>query len=184
LMRQVLILLADVPDGRVFGLDRQTLISIGIQLFNACVLAAALGFILYKPVREFMQKRADRISGQLENAEKKMEEALELKAQYEKKLGEIDLERAHVLESARVAALERSKHIIDEAQHEAAALRQRTRESLEHERQRMEEEIRLQIIEVASLMASKFMARSMDAETQNRLFDEAMQELEEASWLH
>lgn len=42
-----------VPDGRVFGLDAQTLISIGIQLFNAIILALALGFILYNPVKEF-----------------------------------------------------------------------------------------------------------------------------------
>ena len=61
-MSSKIILLAQaVPEGRVFGLDSQTLISIGIQLFNGSILAVALAFILYNPVKDFMEKRREKI---------------------------------------------------------------------------------------------------------------------------
>ncbi|NLV86100.1 MAG: ATP synthase F0 subunit B [Clostridiales bacterium] len=180
---EIALLSALVPEGRVFGLDLQTLISIGIMLFNVLVLSAVLGFILYEPVKEFMAKRSDRISGQLDDAREKMAEAESLKAEYEKRLAEIDVERIKILESARKTASERSRNIVDEARHEAATIRRHTQEGVIAERERLKEETRLYIIELSSLMAGKFVEHSIDAETQDRLFDETMAQLEEARWL-
>ena len=176
-------LLAAVPEGRVFGLDQQTFIDVAIQLFNACILAAALGYILYKPVREFMEKRTARIQGEIDDAAAQRAQADALKAQYEKKLAQIDLERAEILEAARLAASERSKQILDEARGEAAAIKRRTQESIADERERLAQEVRLQIIEVSSLMAAKFVEHAIDESTQDRLFDETMAQLEDARWL-
>ncbi|MGI6161243.1 MAG: hypothetical protein ACOYJD_04355 [Christensenellales bacterium] len=179
----VTILLNAVPDGRVFGLDQQTLISTGIHLLNACILAVALGFILYKPVQEFMRKRSERISGQLDEARNKMVEADALKAGYEKKLREIDAERVKILEAARLTASEKSRRIIDLARSEAADIKQRAEQSAMSERERLKEETRLYIIEASSLMAGKFVEKTIDSDTQDRLFDEAIAELEESAWL-
>lgn len=176
-------LMSAMPEGRVFGLDQQTLISIAIQLFNACVLAAALGSILYKPVREFMSKRTDRIRGQLDSAQNARAEAEALKAEYEKKLRQIDTERLKILEAAKLDAAEKSKRILDEARSEAATIKRRTAEGVATEKERLKEETRLHIIEVASFMAEKFVAQTIDGDIQDRLFDQTMAELEEASWL-
>lgn len=173
-----------VPEGRVFGLDQQTLISIGIQLLNVCILAAALGFILYKPVQEFLRRRTDKISSQLKEAQEKMDQAEKLKAEYEKKLQEIDSERIKILESVRLAAAERSRHIIEEARWEATEIRRRAHENIIAERERLKEETRLHIIEIASLLAGKFIEHAIDREAQDRLFDEAMAQLEETAWLN
>ena len=59
-----MILAKSVPEGRVFALDSQTLISVGIQLLNGIILAVALGYILYKPLKKFMQARSDKIREQ------------------------------------------------------------------------------------------------------------------------
>ena len=180
---EIALLTSVVPEGRVFGLDLQTLISIGIMLFNVLVLSAVLGFILYEPVKKFMAKRSDKISGQLDDALEKMAEAESLKAEYEKKLAEIDMERIKILESARNTAAERSRHLLDEARHEAATIKRHTQEGISAERERLKEETRLYIIELSTLMAGKFVEHSIDAETQDRLFDETMAQLEEARWL-
>jgi F-type H+-transporting ATPase subunit b len=182
---QNLIFLAQaVPDGRVFGLDSQTLIQIGIQLLNAILLAAALGYLLYNPVKEFMQKRTDRIQKQMDDAEAAKARAEELIAEYKQKLSEIDREREEILEAARLRAAEERKAIIAEAKQEALEQKQRVSESIAAQKERLKEEARLYIIEAASLMAEKYIAQTIDDQIQDKLFAEALAQLEEAQWLH
>jgi len=180
----MLLLGTAVPGGRLFALDQQTLISIAIQLLNICILAAALTYILYKPVQEFMARRTERISNELQTAEKRMAEADRLKAEYQKKLKEIDIERLKILEAAREEALNKSKHIIEEARAEALALRKRTEEMILAEKERLKMESKQYIIEVATLLAEKIVKEAIDSDIQDRLYEETIAELEEATWLN
>lgn len=176
------ILFSAVPDGRVFGLDQQTLISILIQLLNACILAVVLGLILYKPVQQYMKKRTDRIGGQIKDAQSKMSDANKVKAEYEKKLQEIDTQRIKILDAAKADAAKQGKAIIEEARKQAKAIKQHAEESISGERQRLKKETKQHIIEVSALMATKFVSRSIDSETQDKLFEETISELEDAEW--
>lgn len=171
-----------VPAGRVFALDTQTLIGVGIQLLNGIILALALGFILYKPVKEFMQRRAEGIHSKIENAEALMAKANALIAEYDRKLKNIDQERLELLEAARQQAVEESKAILEEARKEAAALKRRSLEKVAADKKRFQEEARLHMIELATLMAQKYIAQNIDEATQDRLFAEAIAQLEEAQW--
>ena len=60
---KMIILAQAMPEGRVFGLDTQTLFSILIQLFNGILLAVVLSVIFYKPIKNFMQNRTNKIQG-------------------------------------------------------------------------------------------------------------------------
>lgn len=167
----------------MFGLDGQTLISIGIQLFNTCLFAALLSFILYRPVRDYMARRREGIKAQLERTEADLNDVALQKALYEQKLKEIEAERAYILDSAHKIAAESSRHMLDEAKKGADAMLSRARAEISRERERANEEMRLQIIEVSSVMAGRFVSEVMDDETAERLFVEAMAELEEMAWL-
>ena len=171
-----------VPDGRLFALDQQMLISVGVQLLNFVVLAVILGWLLYKPVRKYLAARTQRISGQLEDAQQKMAGAEELKAQYEAQLREIEAERARVLEAARLEAAEQSKQILAEARSEADAIRRRAEESTLQEKEKLQRETWQYIVEVSSLMTEKLVQKAMDSEAHQRLFDDAMAQLEETPW--
>jgi F-type H+-transporting ATPase subunit b len=175
-------LLTTASEGRLFGLDQQALISVGIQLFNACLLAIALAYILYKPVRKFMRKRADGIQSQFESARAEMAKANELKALCEQRAADIERERMDILEAAHVSAAEGKERMLGEAFREIATMKERADKEIRKDRERVNEEIRIHIIEVASLIAEKFMARSMDEATQTKLFDEALTELECMTW--
>ena len=179
----ITLLSGSVPEGRVFAVDGQMLASILAQLFNACLLAAILGFILYKPVLQYMRRRTERITGQLDSARISLAEAEALKAEYQKQLNQIESQRMEVLEQAKAAAHESGRLILDEARAEAETIRLRAEEKAQEEQERLKEETRLYIIEVASTMAEKLVRRSVERELQNRLFDETLAELEEASWL-
>jgi F-type H+-transporting ATPase subunit b len=171
-----------VPEGRVFGLDMQTLIGIGIQLFNGIILAVALSFILYKPVKEFLRNRADRIRSEINDADATMAKANELIAEYDRKIKNIDQERIEILEAARLKAVDESKRILEEARREASAIKKRSLETISENKKRLQEETRLYIVELASLMAQKYIAQNIDDETQDKLFEQAVAQLEEAQW--
>ena len=173
---------ADSPDGRIFGLDGQTLISIGIQLLNACILAAALTFILYKPVRKFLNNRTKKIEEQLDNAAENQMRAEELKAAYEKKLEELETERIGVLESAHKLAAEKSKQQLLDAEKEISDMKKQAEAEIQLLHERADEELRLYIIETAGVLAEKFVSHTIDENAQNRLFDETIKELEETAW--
>jgi len=173
---------AAVPEGRLFGLDGQTVASILIQLLNAAILAAALSLILYRPVLRFMRGRSEGIRSQMERAAADMAEAMGMKALYERKLTEAELERVEILERARQLATEKGHQTLMDAKREVNAMWERALAGIELERERAEEQMRLRIIEVSSLMAERLIERSMDRALQDRLYDDVMTELEGLSW--
>lgn len=170
-------------EGFIFQLDKQTLIAAGIQLLNVLILAVVLGLLLYKPVRQFMEKRTSRIQNQFAEAQGKLQEAEKLKAEYKKKLMEIEAEHDKIIETAKATAHEKARHILEEARAEAADIRKRTEESIALEKERLMKEVKYQIIDVSSAMAARFIEKSMDEETQSKLYDEIIAQLEEAQWL-
>lgn len=182
-MHSAVMLLAQVvPEGRLFGLDFQTLISIGIQLFNGIVLAVGLTFILYKPVKEFMRKRRDGIQSKMDNAQETMVKANALIAEYDKKVQEIDIQCAHMLETARLKAADESKSILEEAKQEANEIKKRSLENVDEDRKRLKKETHRYVVELASLIAEKYIAQTIDDQTQDALFEETMAQLETAQW--
>ena len=162
----------------LFSLDGQTLINIGIQLVNACVLAVALRFILYKPVQRFMKKRADAIKDQMNAAEDSAAKAEELKALYERKLDDLEQERYNVLDSAKAQAEAMNEKMIDEMKNEIADMKALAENSIKKEREQAEDEMKQYIIDIASYMAEKVIAHSIDESVQNKLFEESLSELE------
>ena len=176
------LVLSSVPDGRPFGMDMDTVISAGVNLFNVLLLAAVLAFMLYRPVRDILRKRTEKIQGQLTQAEDDMAKAAELRLQYEQKIEEIQREREDILGEARKLAAETSRRLITEAKKEADALRERATANVEMEWDRAESEMRTAIIEVSAVMAEKFVTLAINKETHDRLFAETMSGLEGMTW--
>jgi F-type H+-transporting ATPase subunit b len=175
-------ILSAANQGRLFGLDMQTVIQTVIALINAAFLAYLLSKILYKPVQNFLRLRAEKIEDQLKSAKEGMEKASAIKEQYEESLKCIEDERIDILENARKVAAEQSKDTINDAKKEADSIRARASIDIKNEQEQVKEQLRLYIIEVASAMAEKLVACTIDKETQDRLFDETLKELEETAW--
>ena len=175
-------LAAGVPEGRLFGLDQQTLVQIGVNLLNVALLAVILAKLLYNPARKMLAKRADRIRGQIENAASEMAAANELKLEYEQKLRDMEREQADILENSRRIATDSGRMILSEAKREADAIKTRASANIELERERVREEIRLSIIDVSKAMAEEYLKRVINDEDYERFFVEAMSEVEGATW--
>ncbi|MCL2704470.1 MAG: F0F1 ATP synthase subunit B [Defluviitaleaceae bacterium] len=170
------------PEGHVFALNMQTILSFLPHLVNFALLAFILTKLLYKPVKEMLHKRAERVLDQLNNARDEMEKATELKLQYEQRLKDIEAERDGIIDSARKTATDTSKSILADAKKESDEILARAKVNIELERERAKEELRLHIIQVSSAMTEKFLVRSIAAVDHDRMFDETMAELEEMAW--
>lgn len=169
-------------DTYMITLDKNLLYGIVIQLIILGILFFALRAILYKPIVEFLEKRKERIKNDITDASNKLATAEMLKAEYEIKLKEIEKERTSILEEARNIAKQTEENIINDAKKEAEIIRNRANLDIEREKEKVKEDIREQIIEVSSLVASKFIKKSISKEEHSFLIDKVITDLEEVRW--
>ena len=179
----IIFLCLSVPEGRLFALDGQALISMGIQLLNGIILAVALGYILYKPIKKFMDNRTHKIQNKIEHSDSTMARANELIAEYESKIKNIDKEYERVLQEARIKAADERKIILADAHKEADRIKKRSIDGIEAEKERIRLETRPYIIELSTLMAENYIAQTIEKDEQEKIFDDALAQLEEAQWL-
>ena len=92
-----------------------------LHLFNFCILAIALYFLLYKPIKKYMAKRDAYYDEQAKNAKDRLDEAEKLKNDYAARLSDADreIEKKRSDMAKRDAKRERDK-IIDGAGKEIA----------------------------------------------------------------
>ncbi len=169
---------------RMFGIDWQLLADATLTIIAVFVLLAIMSYFLFNPARKMLTDRQMKIKGELEDAKSSMEEANRLREEYETKLREIDKEAEGILSEARKKALASENQIVSEAKEEAARIMERARVEAELEKQKVSDEVKREIISVASLMAGKVVAASIDTTVQERLIDETLKEIGKDTWLN
>ena len=138
--------------------------------------------LLYKPVTKFLNARKERVANQIDTAQNRLNEAEALKAEYEEKLKNIEVEKNTILEKARVQAKANGQQIVAEAKAEAENIHTRAMTDIKREEEKAKDEIKKQIIEVSSLVSGKFIAAKMTEEEQNKLVDDTISDLEGVKW--
>lgn len=178
-----LILATGQMEPRLFDLDLQLLADASLMIIAVFSLFLIASKLLFNPVRDVMQKRQDKIRGELDTAAKSMEDASALKADYENKLKDINKEAEEILSEARKKALVNRNRIVSEAKEEAAGIIQRAQAEAELERKKAMEDVKREMIVIASLMAGKVVSASIDTAIQDTLIDETLKEIGESTWL-
>lgn len=167
---------------RLFDLDWQLLADSCLTIIAVIVLFFAMSYFLFNPARKLLNDRKEKIRGELENAKNNQEAAIALKAEYEEKLREIDKEAEAILSDARKRALANENQIIAQAKEEADRIIDRARVEAQLEKQKLSDEVKKEIISVASVMAGKLVAASIDTTLQNQLIDETLKEIGDDTW--
>ena len=169
-------------EGRLFGLDLQLIVDAGLMMISIFVLFLIASYFLFNPAREFLKKRQDKIKDELDTAAKDMEDAAALKAEYESKLKNIDKEAEEILSDARKRALANENKIVAEAKEGAARILDRARVEAELEKQKAADEVKREMVVIASMMAGKVVKASIDTNIQESLVDETLKEIGESTW--
>jgi F-type H+-transporting ATPase subunit b len=167
---------------RLLGFDPQLLFGSFVTGINIFILFFALSYMLFNPVREALEKRKQKIAGALKNAADDKEAAHAMKEEYEAKLHEVKKEAEEILEDARKRAKQREAEIIAEAREEADRIVIRGNREVELERKKALDDMKEQIISIASVMAGKVVAASIDTTVQDALIDETLKEMGESTW--
>lgn len=168
---------------RMFGIDWQLLSDATLTIIAVFTLFAIMSYFLFNPARKMLNDRQAKIKGELEDAKNNMEEANRLREEYESKLRDINKEAESILSEARKKALANENQIVAEAKEEAARIMERARTEAELEKQKVSDEVKTEIISIASLMAGKVVNASIDTTIQGQLVDETLKEIGKDTWL-
>lgn len=178
-------LLTEVRDmSRLFDLDWQLIADSCLMIIAIFVLFLAMSYFLFDPARKMLNSRKEKIQSELEAAKRDMEEAGKLKEEYEGKLKNIDKEAETILGEARRRGIKNGDQIVAEAKEEAERILEHAQAEAELEKQRISDEVKQEIITVASAMAGKVVAANIDTAVQDQLIDETLKEMGEETWLN
>lgn len=166
----------------LFNLDPQLLFDVVLVLIAVFFLFLIMSYKLFNPARKLLQDRQKRIQDDIDNASNDREEAQALKAEYEAKLKNVDKEAEAILSETRQKALKNEAKIIEEAKIEASRIIARAQEEAELEKKHAMDDMKQEVIQIASLMASKVVAANIDTNIQNSLVDETLREMGESTW--
>ena len=170
-------------DGRLFTLDAQFLFDTVVMALSMLVMFSLLSYFLFNPVRDMLEKRKQRVADDQETAKREKEEAIAFKEEYDQKLKQVDKEAEEILSEARKKAKQNEVKIIAEAKEEAARIIARANAEIELEKKRALNDMKQEMITIASMMAQKVVSASIDANVQESLIEETLKEMGEGTWL-
>ncbi len=168
---------------RLFNLDWQLFADSVLSMIAVLFLFFALSYFLFNPARKMLRGRTEKIKGELSQAAQDMEEEKAMKEEYEGKLREIQKEADEIMAEARKKAIISENQIIGEAKAEAARIMERARMEAELEKKKAADDVKKEMITVASLMAGKVVSGAIDVSVQESLVDETLKEMGESTWL-
>ena len=168
---------------RLFDLDFQLLADATLMIIAVFALFLTASHLLFNPAREFLQKRQDKIRDELDDAARNMADAKALKAEYEARLKEIDKEAESILGEARKKALANENKIVAQAKEEAARIIERANVEAELEKNKAADEVKREMVVLASLMAGKVVNAAIDTTVQDSLVEETLKEIGDSTWL-
>ena len=167
---------------RLFDLDLQLLADATLTAISVFVLFLLASYLLFNPARELLKKRQDKIKGDLDTAKKDKEDAQALKEEYDAKMKDIKKETEEILGEARKKAKANEAQIIAEAKEEANRIIKNAQNEAKLEKQKAYDEMKQEMIDIASLMAGKVVAKSIDTTVQESLVEETLKEVGDKTW--
>ncbi len=166
----------------LFNLDAQLIFNTILIAIAVFVLFLVMSNLLFNPARKLLKDRQDRIDNDIRDAKEDKESAKALKAEYESKLRDINKEAEVILSEARQKALKNETRIIEEAKEEASRIIKRAQEEAELEKKHAMDDVKQEIIAIASLMAEKVVAANINSTIQDTLVEETLKEMGESTW--
>lgn len=155
-------------------------IKLGIQAFNFLVLLFILRAVAYKPLLRMMDQRSERIRNDLDEARRLREETERDRETYRTQMSRARDEARSILEEANnVAARIREQAILDAESQNHATL-QRARDEIVREKEHAIAELRREVGDLAIRVATQVVGRSIDANDQQRLVEEALAQVQPA----
>ncbi|MGA2192505.1 MAG: F0F1 ATP synthase subunit delta [Nitrospirota bacterium] len=150
-----------------------------IQIINFAVMAYILYKVLYKPLREIMEKRKRLVMADVDRALGLKEDAIKIKETYERLTKEAEGFSKKLVEKAVEEAEETKRKILEEAAREAAAEKEKAAAVIENEHKEMLAALKVEAADVSAELAIRLLAPVADESLNKKLAALMFKELEE-----
>ena len=156
------------------GLMIWTLLVFGITMY-------VLSKVAFPRIQEALDRRANLIRDSIDEAEKTRNEANEILEEYRGRLKEAREQADDIVARARKAAETTTADAAEQGREKREELLAAARRDIEAETRRSLERIRKEVADLTVLTTEKVTRKSLDADDQKRLIDEALAEVDFSS---
>jgi F-type H+-transporting ATPase subunit b len=141
------------------------------------LLLAIMYKFVFPNANQMLEDRSAAIVGKMEEADAKLAEAEQAKANFEAQLSDARGEANRIIEDAKSTAESLRADIVAKAETEAAAIVERAQADIAAERERALQELRTQVGVLSVELASRIVERELDPNTHQVLVDQYIQRL-------
>jgi F-type H+-transporting ATPase subunit b len=134
--------------------------------------------VAFGRIQAIIDQRRERIREALDEADKARAEARELREVTKQEREEAKAERERILEETRRQAQAQFERARQQADDDLKRRLEENQRELEAENRRLREQIRHDVVELTLLAAEKVTGKTLDADDQRRLVDEAIEEVD------
>jgi F-type H+-transporting ATPase subunit b len=149
-------------------------------IINFALLVILLQMFLYKPVKNALAQRQQRIAESLEAADRAAQEAAQQRAEFEKELAQAREAAQADAKKAAEATDKMRQEILAAAETEAEEIKVRAREEAEMEKQQVAADLQKQAAELAMQITQKIVGEAIDEQAQSKLIDQFLTNLGDA----
>lgn len=128
-----------------------------LHLFNFCLLGGGLYFLLYKPVKDFMDKRAAYYQEMDDAAKMHLEEAKQLENEYQNRLQQVDAEIEEKKAEAALKLEEQMNASLEEVKKQKEKIIADAQGMAQNEKKKMLMEAREEIVKLALAATKKIL---------------------------
>ncbi len=150
-----------------------------ISLINLTLLFLAFKKFLFKPVQKIFREREDALARKFEKADEDMKSAEESRLLWEEKLKDAKSEANEIIKNATDIAKKRADAIVDDAKASAEQIARRTEEQILLDRQKAEDDIKREIVDVSVILTEKMLSRKLNDSDHRNMIDEFINEIGE-----
>ena len=132
----------------------------------------------FGPIQKGIDERRERIRASLDEADRAREEARHLLEEHRALIGRAQTDAEEILSEARHVADANERRMREELEEDRQRRLEDTRKQIEAETRRALEQIRLEVVDLSMLAATKVTRKSLDDADHKRLIEEAVGELD------
>ena len=148
------------------------------QMLNFFILVWILHRFAYKPLVGMMNARKEQIANDLASAEQSRLVAEQIKADYAAQIAKARQEAQEIVEKAHHQAKLSTAEEVAAARSQIENEKERARQDIAIERDRAMNSLRNEVVSLSVAMAGKVVAKDMNSETNTKLIEDAIRQLD------
>lgn len=153
-----------------------TLAAFATQFISTLILLFIVKKFLVKPALAYIEKRKEYIHSTITDADALKEEASKDREVAKQELDQAYAQARVIVEDSKIKALNQKDAILAKAEEEARNKKEQAQRDIEVEKNRVQKEIRTEIVDVALEVAKKVVGREVEGSDTDRLVDEFLKD--------